>query len=111
MNTSLTVAVVLVATLQVAVAAGLPDPTRPNFDAGPRPGYRLGSILVSPVRRTAVINGHDVSVGDLVGHARVVSIGDDGVRLIRNGRVVHLRLVGDAGIHRSNIETNGGGGS
>lgn len=111
MNASLTVAVAFVATLQVAAAAGLPDPTRPNFDPGPRAGYRLRSVLVSPVRRTAVINGRDVSVGDLIGRARVVHIGDDGVRLLQDGRVLHLRLVGGVGIHRIDIGTNREGGS
>ncbi|MHB1951446.1 MAG: hypothetical protein ACYCQK_08225 [Acidiferrobacteraceae bacterium] len=110
MNAPLTVAVLLVVTLQTAIA-GLPDPTRPNFDRQPPSGYRLRSVLVSPVRRTAVINGRDVSVGDVVGRARVIYIGNNEVRLVRHRSVISLRLVGNAGIRRSAAGSNQEGGS
>ncbi len=66
------------------VLAQLPDPTRPPGAAElaawrGQPGaqdatWRLESVLVSPQRRVAVINGRRVTEGDTVDGARIGAI-------------------------------------
>jgi hypothetical protein len=36
--------------------------------------YRLDSIIIAPDRRRAIINGRQLSLGDWIGHARLVDI-------------------------------------
>ncbi|WP_235548476.1 general secretion pathway protein GspB [Noviherbaspirillum sp. Root189] len=76
-----------------AGAQALPDPTRPpaalqkdereteNVPAAPE----LQSVLISPKRRVATINGQIVHVGDKVGEAQVVKITENEV-VLRNGK-------------------------
>ncbi|MFC7513965.1 MSHA biogenesis protein MshK [Herbaspirillum sp. GCM10030257] len=76
-----------------AAAQALPDPTRPpaalqkdereteKVPAAPE----LQSILISPKRRVATINGQIVHVGDKVGEAQVVKITENEV-VLRNGK-------------------------
>jgi MSHA biogenesis protein MshK len=74
-------------------AAELVDPTRPPAshsgaaEPAPAEGWQLTSILVSPERRVAVIDGRRLRVGDRLGDAEVVEIRLTGVRL-RNARGV-----------------------
>lgn len=86
------------------VVAALQDPTRPPSAApatanAPTPGatsgprWTLTSTLVSPTRRSAVINDQVLSVGDRIGGAQVVDIQADSVRLRIKGREVTLRLL------------------
>lgn len=79
----------------------LNDPTRPTdpaayFGTG-QPfsdnGWSLQSILSSPQRRIAIINGSRVREGDHIGSARVVRIGDSHVLLNSGGRTLTLRLL------------------
>lgn len=90
--------VVLAGVLSMAVhAAGiddLPDPTRPR-DAGATNGAPTGvqSILISPRRKVAVVQGRSVTIGDRVGDAEVVDIRPYEVILRRAGRETSLRLV------------------
>jgi MSHA biogenesis protein MshK len=74
--------------------ARLVDPTRPpqatspapgSDQARPAPGPQLQSVLISPNRRVAVINGQTVRQGDRVGDATVVKIDESSVHL-RTGR-------------------------
>lgn len=82
-------------------AASLPDPTRPpqRFIAPVASGsvvpknWQLGSILIAPQRRVAVINGRPLSVGDRVSGAKVVAIESDQVRLRRGSRDFVLELL------------------
>lgn len=82
-------------------AASLPDPTRPPqrfiAPAASSPvvtdSWQLGSILIAPQRRVAVINGRPLSVGDKVGGAKVVAIEPGQVRLKRGSRVIMLDLL------------------
>jgi hypothetical protein len=82
-------------------AASLPDPTRPpqRFIAPVASGpvvadnWQLGSILIAPQRRVAVINGRPLSVGDQVSGAKVVAIEPGQVRLSRGGREIMLDLL------------------
>lgn len=82
-------------------AASLPDPTRPpqRFLAPAASGpivaddWQLGSILIAPQRRVAVINGRSLSVGSQVSGAKVVAIEADQVRLRRGNREFVLDLL------------------
>ena len=82
-------------------AASLPDPTRPpqrfNAPADSSPAvadnWQLGSILIAPQRRVAVINGRALIVGDQVNGAKVVAIEPGLVRLRRGSRVIMLDLL------------------
>lgn len=82
-------------------AASLPDPTRPpqRFIAPVASGsvepksWQLGSILIAPQRRVAVINGRPLSVGDRVGGAKVIGIEPDRVRLRQGSKEFVLNLL------------------
>jgi len=79
----------------------LNDPTQPTdpalyFGTGhdrKGTGWALQSILSSPQRRIAIINGERVREGDHIGSARVVHIRDSHVLLNNGGRTVTLRLL------------------
>ena len=79
----------------------LNDPTQPidpalyfgtgkTHDSG---GWSLQSILSSPERRIAIINGSRVREGDRIGSARVMRIRDSHVLLNTGSRTVTLRLL------------------
>lgn len=82
-------------------AASLSDPTRPPqrffapLASGPvvQKSWQLGSILIAPQRRVAVINGRPLSVGDRVSGAKVVAIESDRVRLQQGSREFVLDLL------------------
>lgn len=68
--------------------AAAADPARPRF--------ALTAVLVSPVRRVAVVNGKTYFVGDAVDGAEILAIELDSVR-VREGsaeRVISLRRSG-----------------
>lgn len=76
----------------LAAAQALTDPTRPPAAANAEApageataGPVLQSILVSPHRAEAIVDGKTVKVGDKVGEATVVKITESEV-LLRNGR-------------------------
>jgi MSHA biogenesis protein MshK len=75
-------------------AQGLPDPTRPpamSESAGEQDasaassGPVLQSVLISPSRRIATINGQVLKLGDKFGEARVTKITENEV-VLRNGQ-------------------------
>lgn len=74
-------------------ASELPDPTRPPAIPAAGPGdadaqatiAELQSVLISPQRRIAIVNGRAVQVGDRVGEAKVVKISENEV-VLRNGQ-------------------------
>ena len=79
---------------------GLPDPTRPAVGAGATSGetYAPGALvleatLVSPGRKSAVINGQSVGVGARIGDAQVVDIKPYEVIVKSGGRETSLRLM------------------
>jgi MSHA biogenesis protein MshK len=93
----------LVAALS-AYAQDLQDPTRPP--SAPVPGAAAGaatpqdsagaqlqSVLISPARRLAVIDGQTVALGGSFGEARLVSISESGVVLKRGDALETLRLL------------------
>lgn len=109
-----TVLAILLLAASGAVLGALPDPTRPTLPgaaASAGPGYRLESILVSPVRRQAVIDGHLVQVGDRVGHAVVLRIDPETVWLRGKGRPFGLRLIAAGRLQTVHNDKNSGGGS
>jgi len=77
----------------VVHAQGLPDPTRPpaliesagEQNASASAGPVVQSILISPTRRIATINGQTFKPGDKYGEARVVKITESEV-VLRNGQ-------------------------
>ena len=80
-----------------AFAQGLPDPTRPPSASvsDPAPSgesSRLQSVLISPGRKLAVIDGRTVMLGGRVGDARVVAIAPAQVTLQRGGAYQTLKL-------------------
>jgi len=89
---------VLLSATQPALA--LHDPTRPTDPAryfgengmSSRP-WTLHSILHSPDRRIAIINGQRVQEGDRVGSAKVLRIGNSHVLLQTGGHRLTLRLL------------------
>ncbi|MGH6782715.1 MAG: hypothetical protein ACREB5_11505 [Sphingomonadaceae bacterium] len=82
-----------------AVAAqGLVDPTRPPHlgaapvgvgatGDGPPGAYRLETVILSPGRKLAVINGTLVPLGGKIGEGRLVRVTESGV-VIRTGDAV-----------------------
>ena len=92
-------------TVSGAGVVDLPDPTRPGGGRTVAPSPTptpipvqapasvLQSILISPQRRLAIINGRTVSIGDSVGDAVVVEILPYEVVLQRNGQEVRMRLM------------------
>jgi MSHA biogenesis protein MshK len=86
-------------------SAELRDPTRPldfseaDLEAGLTPGsrpanagYVLQSILVSPTRRIAIVNGERVQTGDEIGDAKVVAIQPWSVHLKGSQGKIELRI-------------------
>jgi len=91
-------AVMLAGLLSVAAQASelgdLPDPTQPHGAAvGGVPSSGVQSIFISPQRKTAVVHGRSVTIGDRVGAAEVVDIRPYEVILKRDGRETSLRLM------------------
>lgn len=81
-------------------AAALDDPMRPpgsaGFAAGTASGgpqFVLSSTLIARERRSAVINGRRVGVGDNISGARVIEIQPSQVRLQHQGRQLTLSLL------------------
>ena len=98
-HTSILLAVVCMAAASMAVAQALRDPTRPPAGSargiGGRTepsGWILQSVLISPERRYAIINGEIVRIGGSIAGAELVAVAAERVTLrTREGlRVVHL---------------------
>ena len=79
---------------------GLADPTRPpsvvagaSSDGGPRAAEsRLQSVLISPTRRLAVIDGRTVALGEKVGEATLVQVAETQVTLKLGNELKTLEL-------------------
>ncbi len=82
-------------------ANNLSDPTRPpgaslpgsSAKAARRPAWILSSTLISPERRSAIINGKQVLPGDAINGARVVEIHPASVKLRNRRGEFEVRLV------------------
>lgn len=98
------VAAALMAQVADVPAEVLPDPTQPPAglvaDPGAAPaavanaatGPVLQSVLISPERKSAIIGGKTVGVGDRYGDAQVVGIGEGEVVLKSGNKLRTLRL-------------------
>jgi hypothetical protein len=69
------------------------DPTRPDNHevqgvAAAAPSFRLSAIFKSGDRRVAVLNGHLLRVGDRLGSAELVRIGEDRITLKIDGHSI-----------------------
>jgi MSHA biogenesis protein MshK len=98
-HTSVLLAVLCTAVASTAVAQALRDPTRPPAASAigragktEQSGWILQSVLISPERRYAIINGEVVPLGGSIAGAELVAIAAERVTLrTRDGlRVVHL---------------------
>jgi MSHA biogenesis protein MshK len=72
----------------LCLAEELPDPTRPPAEvaapqeqASAHKESGLQSVIISPTRRAAIINGHTVVLGSKVGDAKLVEISESSVVL------------------------------
>ena len=92
---------VLAASFGSAVAraeALLVDPTRPptvsatEGSGASSGGARLQSVLISPARTVAVIDGKTVPLGGRIGGATLVSVSETGVTLRRGEQLEILKL-------------------
>ncbi len=77
------------AVFPVASAQALTDPTKPPTEISAAPTGQavapkdsgLQSIIISPIRRAAIINGQTVELGAKYGDARLVGVSESGVVL------------------------------
>ena len=99
-----------------AKAEALPDPTKPDRSEETRqrgtqtqqrkePSWKLTSIIHSPRRKLAVINGEIRRVGEDIAGARVLAIQLDTVVILYRGQRRVLRLLSrDSGLSRTGNE-------
>lgn len=86
--------------LSTVAAENLADPTRPPSTLAVTGSTTdktadvpvLQSVLISPYRKVAVINGEALQVGDRLDDARVSRIAEAEVVLVRGGRTQTLKL-------------------
>jgi hypothetical protein len=90
----------LLLTLLMGSAQALDDPMRPPGGAAVGSGkaaagatFVLSSTLIARERRSAVINGRNLGIGDRINGARVVEIQPSQVRLQLQGRQITLSLL------------------
>jgi len=98
------VAAALMAQVAQVAAETLPDPTRPPPGLGAAPGTAqagvpvaaagplLQSVLISSNRKSAIIGGQTVGIGDRYGDAQVVGIAEGEVVLKSGNGLRTLRL-------------------
>ena len=93
----------------ISLAEALVDPTKPPDEIGIRTGGGaadpnvLQSIIISPARRAAIINGQTVELGGKAGDVRLIEINEKGVVLQgENGRQV-LTLFPDVKINKKTV--------
>lgn len=101
----------LAASPAAAAQAGLLDPTRPPAAAAEdaaksgapaaKAAPRLQSVLISPERKIAVIDGRTVPLGGQIDDALVVGISETGVTLRRGEQTEVLSL--DAGVQKKRV--------
>jgi MSHA biogenesis protein MshK len=84
---AIVLAVLCMTGASTAFAQTLRDPTRPPFSAKgsassvTQTGWTLQSVLISPERRYAIINGEIVPLGGSVAGAELISIAEERVTL------------------------------
>lgn len=102
----------LAAASAAAAQAPLSDPTRPPLARAPqddkreateerKASHRLQSVLISPKRKLAVIDGRTVVLGGAFDGAHVVAITETGVTLRRGAQTETLPL--NAGVEKKAV--------
>lgn len=95
---ALLLAAAMLPVLAPADAQDLADPTRPPNASAPggppesTAGTQLQSVLISPGRRLAIINGKSVALGDAVGESKVVKITETEVVLQKGTETEVLKM-------------------
>ncbi len=100
----------------LAAAQALRDPTRPPINFG-RTGeggivrsrdaeWVLQSVLLSPERRYAIINGEVLTLGGSVAGAELVAIREGEVTLRAGGALRTIRLFPDVDMHSEVVPRN-----
>ena len=64
---------------------------------------KLTSIIYSPTRKIAIIDDQMLGVGGIINGAKLVKIDKHSARLIRNGKVINLRLPDDLSVIKKTI--------
>jgi len=64
---------------------------------------KLTSIIYSPTRKIAIIDNQMMSVGGTINGAKLVRIDKHSARLVRKGKVIHLRLPDDLTAVKKNL--------
>jgi MSHA biogenesis protein MshK len=93
--------------------AGLADPTRPPAGTSvdetastaalqPKAAHRLQSVLISPKRKLAVIDGRTVPLGGRIDDAVLIAINETGVTLRRGEQTEVLPL--NAGVQKKAVQ-------
>jgi len=94
--------------------AGLADPTRPPAGTSvdetatstaalqPKAAHRLQSVLISPKRKLAVIDGRTVPLGGRIDSAVLIAINETGVTLRRGEQTEVLPL--NAGVQKKAVQ-------
>jgi MSHA biogenesis protein MshK len=107
----LSILTAVAASAAAAAQAVLLDPTRPpapasapegTTPAGAQSTHRLQSVLISPQRKLAVIDGRTVALGGRIGDALVVAITETGVTLRRGEQTEMLPL--NAGVQKKEVQ-------
>ena len=95
--------VALLLMISPSVHAQLDDPTRPANIANTTSSatevtssWDLSSILVSPQRRVAIINGKTMKLGETLVGAKVLMINETSVKLKYRGEIIVLKLFPDS---------------
>lgn len=89
LNSNFWIAALLYAAPVAALAQTLADPTKPPAEISAAPAAQaaassdsgLQSVIISPARNAAIINGQTVEVGAKYGDARLVEVNESGVVL------------------------------
>ena len=93
------ISVFLICLLSVpCFSAALRDPTRPATFVPDKPAasnFTLTSILVSPDRRIAIINGQSVQINDTIQGGKVIDITPEAVLLKSGDTIYSLQLIND----------------
>ncbi|TXT24521.1 MAG: hypothetical protein FD134_1472 [Gallionellaceae bacterium] len=92
-------------------AEALPDPTRPPAEFGASPTQAgtpqesgLQSLIISPARRAAIINGHTVELGGRLGDSKLVEVSESSVVLQGPQGRRTLALFPDVGLKKKSLE-------
>ncbi|HEX20277.1 MAG TPA: hypothetical protein ENG78_05605 [Acidiferrobacteraceae bacterium] len=94
----------------IATSKGFSDPMRPSYLYGgetKRKGLVLESTFISDQRKSAIISGRLLHIGDRIGKAKVVEIVRNEVVLLKGKKTIRLRVAPKLEKNYKNIDTDG----